>query len=140
MQLHLENVLGMKEEEKETVFWASKCRSASATGWREALGTVGGWRGREPLALCQDGQQAASAGACLRPPRRSQSASSCSGHSLLTIEMFAWAKFPPRMLRDGRLCGALAAAHRRLAFAYSSLQLFTFPFVDLFQRTTKGRV
>lgn len=132
----------MKEERgKKKVFWASKHRSVSAVALREAVGTAGAggvWsHARVPRPLPEGGEGSKG---CPRPPGSSRSISSCSGHSLLMIEMFDWAKFPTRMLHDSILPKALAAAHRRSAFTYSSLQSFAFPFVDLFQRTRKERV
>lgn len=93
-----------------------------------------------PSPFARRGRMQQAPAPCLRPPRCSQSISGCSGHSLLMIEMFDWAKFPARMLHDSILSKALAAAYRRSAFTYSALQSFTFPFLDLFQRTTKERV
>lgn len=139
----------MKEEgqKKKYVFLALQTqeRISRHLGKRLWVSPEAG-RGRRRLAPCESpspfarrGRRQRAPALCPRPPRGSQSISSCSGHSLLMIEMFDWAKFPTRMLHDSILSKALAAAHGRSAFIYSSLQSFAHPFLGLFQKTTKRK-
>lgn len=137
----------MKEEGDTKTFSGPASRGAYQTlpcerpwVWQEAGGAGGARPHAIPSPFARAGRRQQAPALCLRPPRCSQSTSSCSGHSLLMIEMLDWAKFPTGMLRDSILSKALATAHRRSAFTYSSLQWFAFPFLGLLQRTTKERV
>lgn len=75
----------------------------------------------------------------LHPPRCSQCVSSCSGHLLLMIEMFDWAKFPTRMLGDGIAPHSAGRCPQRSAFTESSPQPFASPSLDSLRRTAIGR-
>lgn len=60
----------------------------------------------------------------LRPPRCSQCVSSCSGHLLLMIEMFDWAKFPTGTVGDGMALRSAGRCPQGSAFTESSPQPF----------------